>query len=231
MPSATPSFPLLPPAFQLVVLDRETDPFGRACCQAPRGLDDGTVYWCGRADRLGLAFALEPEVPRAAALGAVHVLTVAAGEALGLPAVAFAWPAGLVVDGAGVGRVRAAVGPTCAAAGAVPPWLVLGLDLRPPQAGEEPPVPADGPAGPAALMAQRVARSFLAWNRRWREEGFAPVRAAWNARCLGLGEPATVRVRGGGFRSGEVGGLDEAGGLRVGDAVVPLETALLEGLG
>ena len=32
------------------------------------------------------------------------------------------------------------------------------------------------------------------WARCWREEGFAPVRAAWRARARGLGEPIRVRL-------------------------------------
>jgi BirA family biotin operon repressor/biotin-[acetyl-CoA-carboxylase] ligase len=32
------------------------------------------------------------------------------------------------------------------------------------------------------------------WARRWREAGFAPVRAAWLARASGLGERVRVRL-------------------------------------
>ena len=46
--------PQLPPAFHLVALDRELQAFGRAVASAPRGIDDGTVYWTERADRLEL---------------------------------------------------------------------------------------------------------------------------------------------------------------------------------
>lgn len=218
MPFATP---VLPPAFQLVALDREADAFERARRAAPRGLDDGTVYWTDRADRLSLAVAIEPEAPRAAALRTVHVLGVAAGDALGAlgPAemsLAHAWPGGLVMDGVPVGRVRAAAGPM-ADAGAVPPWLVLGLEVATGVAGRIAP----------ARLAEDAARRFLAWTRRCREEGFGPVRDAWNARCLGRGAEATFAVAGG-CRSGVVDGLDDDGGLRVGGTTLPLEAALAE---
>ena len=32
------------------------------------------------------------------------------------------------------------------------------------------------------------------WYDRWRAEGFAPVRAAWLGRSLGLASPVTVRL-------------------------------------
>lgn len=225
-----PPPPELPPAYQLVALDRDTDAFERARARAPGGLDDGTVYWTDRPDRLLLAFALEPEEGRstADALEAVYALALAAGEALGHPGVAFAWPGGLVLDGAGLGRVRAAAAPTCDPE-AAPPWLVVGLDLAV-GAGPTGDGPAPAPALTTAELAARVARRFLAWDRRRREEGFAPVRAAWNARCLGLGAPATVRVQGS-RRSGRVGGLDADGALLLGDAALPLEAVLADGLG
>lgn len=46
---------------------------------------------------------------------------------------------------------------------------------------------------PAALLAG-FARHFEIWARRWRAEGFAPVRAAWLARASGLGERVRVRL-------------------------------------
>jgi BirA family transcriptional regulator, biotin operon repressor / biotin---[acetyl-CoA-carboxylase] ligase len=235
------ALPLLPPAFQLVALDREVDAFERAVRLAPRGLDDGTVYWTDRADRLALAVALEPEAPTGATLEAVYVLAVAVGDALGallppqLP-LAFAWPGGIVLDGAELGRVRAAVAPTLDA-GEAPPWLVLGLDLavgdRPGEPGTRPSLTslsesgAGGEEVTAARLAEGVARHFLAWTHRWLEEGPAPVRAAWDARCFRKGEAATLGLAGGRF-SGEVGGLDRAGRFRIGGAALPLESALAE---
>ena len=81
--AAAVSFPLLPPAFQLVVVDAAVDAFERARRMAPRGLDDGTVYWTDRGDRLRLAVALEPEAPLPETLLAAYVLMVATGDALG----------------------------------------------------------------------------------------------------------------------------------------------------
>ena len=230
--------PLLPPAFQLVALHREADAFERARRAAPRGLDDGTVYWTDRADRLSLAVAIEPEAPRAEALRAVHVLGVAAGDALGalVPPgleLAFAWPGALVLDGVRVGRVRAALGGT-ADADAVPPWLVLGLEVGIETCADASDAPHDGASladsgadVTAVRLAEDAARHFLGWAQRWRDEGFGPVRDAWNARCFRRGAEATFEVAGE-RRSGIVRGLDGGGDLRVGGTALPLEAALAE---
>ena len=80
--------PLLPPAFHLVALDPELDAFARAVRAAPRGIDDGTVYWADRSDRLDLAIVLEPEAPAARTLEALYVLTPGRGRRHGRTAAA-----------------------------------------------------------------------------------------------------------------------------------------------
>src|SRR3954449_13588799 len=94
---------------------------------------------------------------------------------------------------------------------AIPPWLVLGLSLE---------AAATGIA--SAHLAERVADRLLAWSRRRREEGFAPVRAAWNARCYRRGEPAPLGLACGRRHTGTVGGLDEGGAFLIDGATLPL---------
>src|SRR5207244_2173560 len=68
-------------------------------------------------------------------------------------------------------------------------------------AGVTPPVLLDG-----------FVRHFAGWAERWREGGFAPVRAAWLASASGLGERVSVRLE----RSTLVGrfqDLDDDGAL------------------
>jgi biotin-(acetyl-CoA carboxylase) ligase len=113
----------------------------------------------------------------------------------------------------------------------VPPWLVLGLEVALEAATHR----SADPAGrglatrdvTAARLAEDAARHFLAWTCRCRDEGFGPVRDAWNARCYRRGAEATFEVAGE-RRSGVVGGLDEDGSLRVGGAALPLEAAMAE---
>ena len=72
---------------------------------------------------------------------------------------------------------------------------------------------AEGVTGitPAVLLEDFV-RHFAGWVRRWRAEGFAPVRAAWLAAASGLGERVRVRLE----RQtllGRFQGLDDDGAL------------------
>jgi len=45
-----------------------------------------------------------------------------------------------------------------------------------------------------ALLLEGFVRHFDLWARRWRADGFAPVRAAWLARAAGLGGAIRVRL-------------------------------------
>lgn len=220
--------PLLPPALHLVTLDPEVGAFARAVRAAPRGVEDGTLYWTERHDRLDLALVLEPEAPAASALEALYVLTVAAGEALGTalpPAVpvAFGWPGDLILAHARVGRLQAALAPVAGADG-VPPWLVIGLridvaplDVDPGQMAERTSLHGEG-AGDVGVvpLLESVSRRFLLWTGRWLESGPARVRAAWNARCYRRGETATLTFAGE-LVEGRVTGLDAHGAFVVGE--------------
>jgi biotin-(acetyl-CoA carboxylase) ligase len=214
--------PNLPPAYNLVALDREVGAFERAVRAAPRGIDDGTVYWTDRADRLEVAVVLEPEAAAAATLESLYVMTVATGDALSallppLKPVAFAWPGHILLDGAGLGRVRAALAPV-AGEDAVPPWLVLGLGIAVGPLGDDPGRFPDrtslyeegaGDVTVDALL-ESVGRHFLRWTGRWLDEGLEPVRASWNRRCFQHGEVGEL-VLGGERFAGPVRGLAEDG--------------------
>jgi biotin-(acetyl-CoA carboxylase) ligase len=231
------TLPSLPPAFTLVGLDREVEAFARAVATAPRGVEDGTVYWTDRADRLEIALVLEPEAPAARTLEAVYVLTVATGAALAhlLPPavpVAYAWPGDILLDGARAGRVRAAVAPVAAGAD-VPPWLVLGLTVELAPAGGEPGRLPDRTslheqgAGEVTVveLIEGVTRHLLRGTGSWLESGLEPVRSAWNRHCFRRGRHgrlslADERVE------GIVAGLDDRGALVVGDRRLTLQDAL-----
>lgn len=208
--------PVLPPAYTLVALDRDVPAFERAIAAAPRGLEDGTVYWTDRADRLELGIALEPEAPPEATLLAVYVLTVAVGDALtGLRSpverVAFAWPGHLLASDQELGRVRARLAP--AAPETAPPWLVLGLSL------------AWAPRGGVAELVEGVGHHFLRWTGRRLAAGLDPVRAAWNRRCYRRGEDGALRLDGRAI-AGRIEGLDEAGAFVIGGQRLALSDAL-----
>ncbi len=229
--------PSLPPAFTLVGLDREVAAFERAVRAAPRGIEDGTVYWTDRADRLEIALVLEPEAPSARTLEAVYVLTVATGEALAhlLPPVvpiAYAWPGDILLDGARAGRVRAALAPV-ADAKTIPPWLVLGLtlDLAPigGDAGRLPDRTSlhDQGAGEVTTveLIEGVTRHLLRWTSRWLESGLDPARSAWNLRCFRRGRHGELSLTHERIE-GTVAGLDADGALMVGERRLALHDAL-----
>ena len=215
--------PLLPPAYHLIALDREVAAFQRAVRSAPRGADDGTVYWTDRPDHLEMAIVLDPEAPARRALEAVYVLTVATGDALAplLPphvTMAFAWPGDLIVDGAKAGIVHAALAPVAAEA-EIPPWLVLGLalDARVCNATAKDCAPA--------RLAGNVGDHLLRWTERWRSQGLGPVRAAWNERCFRRGEVGRLAFDGRHIE-GHVTGLTADGDLAIGGHRLQLAEAM-----
>ncbi|MEZ5891798.1 MAG: NADH-quinone oxidoreductase subunit NuoN [Parvularculaceae bacterium] len=69
----------------------------------------------------------------------------------------------------------------------------------------------DAPPAPS-MLAARIDAHFWRWFREWRENGFAPVRAAWLARAKGVGETITARLPGEDI-TGIFDGLDDTGAL------------------
>lgn len=231
------TLPSLPPAFTLLGLDREVPAFARAVQAAPRGVEDGTVYWTDRADRLEIALVLEPEASAARTLEAVYVLTVATGEALAhlLPPavpIAYAWPGDILLDGARAGRVQAALAPVADEAD-VPPWLVLGLTLELAPVGGEPGRLPDRTslheqgAGEVTVveLIEGVTRHLLRWTSIWLESGLDPARSAWNLRCFRRGRHAQLSLADERVE-GTVAGLDGQGALVVGERRLTLRDAL-----
>jgi BirA family biotin operon repressor/biotin-[acetyl-CoA-carboxylase] ligase len=67
------------------------------------------------------------------------------------------------------------------------------------------------PSTPERVL-EHFARAFLSWTHRWLEEGFAPIRAAWLERAVGLGEEIRVRLPAETL-TGTFAALDESGAL------------------
>jgi biotin-(acetyl-CoA carboxylase) ligase len=230
--------PLLPPAYTLVALDRDRAALPHALAAVARAPADGTVYWTDRADRLEVAFVLEPEAGAEATALAHWVLMTALADALGalLPPgkpVGLHWPDRISLDGATLGHATWRMG--ACASDAIPPWLVLGASLRiaAPAGGLEPGAAPDqtslGEEGAGDVdsvrLLESLSRHFLAWTHRWLEDGFAPVARAWNARCPERGRELAV-AHGGLTHRGRLLGLDVEGRLRIGSARLGLVGAL-----
>lgn len=189
--------PTLPPVFHpQPIADR--DPFDAAVAAAAAGAEPGTLFWTPRRDRLAAAVVLAPDQPLADTRHAVGVTLVAladALEALGPPnlAIAFDPNSRILVNGAAVGEVAFAA-PPGAVEDAVPDWAVVGVrvdvlgdpdDLDP---GLHPDRTALREEGFGELEATRLLESFahhtLFWMDVWENDGFEPVRRAWQGRAL-----------------------------------------------
>lgn len=225
--------PDLPGFFRLVALDSidsTNDEARRRLAAGTAG--DGTLIWAaeqtagrGRRGRrwssprgnLYLSLVLQPGcgAAQAAQLGFCAAVALAESLAAALPGegrVRLKWPNDVLVDGAKIsGILLEAV--SSGGCGALVLGVGVNIDRRPD--GTLYPTISLREAGvamtPAALL-QRFATGFLAWYETWRDRGFAPVRAAWLDRAVGLGLPVEVRLDGETLR-GRFAALDESGAL------------------
>jgi BirA family transcriptional regulator, biotin operon repressor / biotin---[acetyl-CoA-carboxylase] ligase len=204
--------PRLPPGYRLVRYETIGSTNDAAKELARAGAAAGTLVWAGEQTRgrgrrgrpwasppgnLYLSLVLRPDCPVAAAAQLGFVAALAVGEALGEPAgLGYKWPNDILIDGCKVAGIllESEVGE-----GGRLAFLVVGIGVNivsAPPASEFPAasLAAPGPAAPApAALLERVVARFDTWAERWRVAGFAPVRAAWRERAVGLG--ATIRVR------------------------------------
>jgi BirA family biotin operon repressor/biotin-[acetyl-CoA-carboxylase] ligase len=65
---------------------------------------------------------------------------------------------------------------------------------------------------PVESVLDRVLAHLAVWTEHWEEAGFAGLRQAWLARCVGLGEPVAVQV-GAVLRRGILAGFGPDGEL------------------
>jgi BirA family biotin operon repressor/biotin-[acetyl-CoA-carboxylase] ligase len=208
--------PALSEAYRLHHFDAVGSTNDEAKALAHAGAPEGTLVWAGEQTagrgrrgrvwrsppgNLYLSLVLRPggALPRAAQLGFVAALGL--GDALA-PIVGAAiqlrykWPNDLLLNGKKLAGILLESETT---AGGGVDFVVVGIGVNLTVAPEDVEFPAtslaaEGIAGvtPARLL-EGFAAHFDGWAKRWREDGFAPVRAAWLARAEGLG--AAIRVR------------------------------------
>nr|WP_302474145.1 biotin--[acetyl-CoA-carboxylase] ligase [Roseococcus sp. MDT2-1-1] len=168
--------------------------------------------WEGPSGNLALSVLLRPggparDLPQYGLLAAVALHEAASHHAPGL---SLKWPNDLLRDGAKCAGILAE-GAVDGQGGIA--HLVLGLGVN---LAHAPEVPGRSTAALGPTPPEEFARTLLAaleaWMFRRRLEGFAPVRAAWEAAGPVRGEMLTLR-QGSGTVSGRYEGLAEDGGL------------------
>ncbi len=215
---------LLPPLYRAVRLAPGRSAIDAARAAAAAGIEEGTLFWSDRVDRLDCALVLQPDRPRCDTLTVIYIASLAFADALGTfappPApIAFRWPGGIVIDGGLAGRVLLDCAPSAAAA--VPAWAVLGCDLALVAGGGDPgrepyrtSIAEEGfDEFSVAAQIEGFSRHLLLRLGRWEAEGLAPIAAEWTRRAFGFAADPAVALPGGG--QGTPVGLDAAGNLRV----------------
>ncbi|HMD65561.1 MAG TPA: biotin--[acetyl-CoA-carboxylase] ligase [Stellaceae bacterium] len=181
------------------------------------GAEGGTLVWAleqtagrGRQGRvwvsprgnLYVSVILRPGCPvgRAAQLGFVAALAV--GDALAtifprLEGLSYKWPNDVLAGGR---KLAGILLESELDEGQVPEFVIVGIGINLISSPRDTEFPATsiveqglGPVS-AAYAIREFTRHFQAWVRRWSEEGFAPVRAAWRARAMSLGKPIRVQL-------------------------------------
>ena len=227
--------PALPPAYRLVRYDTVGSTNDEARCLARAGAKEWTVVWAleqtagrGRQGRawisprgnLYASLILRPDCPinQAAQLGFVAALAV--GDTLSanlkpLDGLAFKWPNDVLLRGRKVAGILLE-SESCQREDSEFVVIGIGINLASsPTATEFPTTSLAeqdlGHMSPGEAL-DEFARRFCTWARRWREDGFAPIRVAWLARAASLGEPIRVRL-GSAVLHGRFVDIDQHGAL------------------
>lgn len=233
--------PRLPSFYHLVTLDSvdstNEEARRRLIAGGQDALPEGTLVWAaeqtagrGRRGRswssprgnLYMSLALLPGCAPGVAAQVGFVAAVALADTLsgilsGDGRVRLKWPNDVLVDGAKVsGILLEAVSETAGAGQAGTLILGVGVNLQSrPDGGLYPTISlaeAGAAIGEPADLLERFAVRLLDWYGIWRREGFAPLRAAWLGRAVGLGQDIEVRLDRETL-SGRFDALDETGCL------------------
>jgi len=209
--------PRRPTAFRLISYDVVGSTNDEAKRLARAGAEEGTLVqaleqtagrgrrgrvWASPRGNLYASLILRPgySVGRAAQLGFVAALAV--GETLdaissGLEGLSYKWPNDVLVDGC---KIAGILLESELREGEIPEFVILGVGINLISSPRDTEFPATSlaeqgwqPVSPTDAL-EEFTRHFEPWERRWRGEGFPPVRAAWLARAMSLGQPIRVQL-------------------------------------
>ncbi|WP_193184598.1 biotin/lipoate--protein ligase family protein [Nisaea sediminum] len=227
-----------PPIYRPCRVLPGTDVENAAAEAARGGADPASLYWLDSAERLECAIVLGPDRPFSETLAAVHVAMVALGDCLGAQVppqveVLFGWPDRLIVNGGLAGGVSLTVDPALWGdpSDPVPDWAVLGVKLAMMPAADAPEpgmtrqrtTLLDEGCGDLTTgdLLESFSRHFLLWTNRFLSEGLRPIADNWLPRAAKRGEAVELKLAGKEWR-GKLLGLDEKGGLVLGESKTPL---------
>ena len=211
--------PRLPAVYRLVRYDTVGSTNDKAKCLARAGAEEGTLVWgleqtAGRGRRgrtwssppgnLYASLILRPRCPldQAAQLGFTAALAV--GDTLRsicenrLDGLSYKWPNDVLLRGRKIAGIL--LESELGSDGEIPLFVVVGVGINLASSPRDTEFPATSIAEEelgtisAGFALEGFARHFQAWAKRWHEEGFAPVRAAWRTHAVALGEPIGVRL-------------------------------------
>jgi len=227
--------PGLPPVYRLVRYDTVGSTNDEAKCLARAGAKEWTLVWAleqtagrGRQGRawvsprgnLYASLILRPDcsIGQTAQLGFVAALAV--GDTVSaifepFHGLAFKWPNDVLLRGR---KVAGILLESESRQGKDPEFVVIGIGINlvsSPTATEFPATSLAeqdlGQMSPGEAL-EEFARHFCTCARRWREDGFAPIRMAWLARAMSLGELIRVRL-GSAVLHGRFVDIDQHGAL------------------
>lgn len=214
--------PALPAGFHLHFFETIGSTSDEAKALARAGAPGGTIVWAleqtagrGRRGRvwqsppgnLYLSMLLRPTEPPISVAQLGFVAALGLGDALAAltdpgppdlgPRLRFKWPNDLLVDGAKIAGIL--LESETAASDRVEFVVIgVGVNIAAAPSGVEYPATSLADKGVAGVEPEHLLPAFVnhfdTWARRWRLEGFAPIRAAWLDRAGELGDAILVRL-------------------------------------
>lgn len=208
--------PILPSAYELIVVDKVDSVLAEAARRAAAGADEGTLVWArsqtsartrrhpwdAPAGNLHCAVIIRPDFDNQRSQQLCAVATIAAGSAIAevvapMTGMGLHWPGDLLINGLLAGHVQLAAP---AGDGGRWPWLVVALSVNVAQHPQNPEpeqfnsIHASGESEQVTTteVLELFTRHFLRWINIWADDGFKPVRDEWMLRARDVGFPRAL---------------------------------------
>ena len=208
--------PMLPSAYELIVIDEVDSVIAEASRRAEAGADEGTLVWAHRQTgartrrhpwyapdgNLHCALVIRPDFDNQHAQQLCAVASIAAGSAIAevvapMTGMGLRWPGDLLLNELLAGQVQLAVP---GGEDKQWPWLVIALSVnvshhpQNPEPEEFNSIHDSGESKDVRSIEvlELFTRHFLRWINIWAEEGFAPVRNEWQMRARDIGLPRAL---------------------------------------